>query len=89
MSLVPQTVNAVNIPVGAAGSIADARGMKAAFAPGAEGVQMATTIPATEKSEPLNFIAQRFLPATLVKQGLLEDSQVSSHAGSGIDCSPH
>lgn len=42
MSLVPQVVNAVNIPVIAAGGIADGRGMAAAFMLGAEAVQMGT-----------------------------------------------
>lgn len=45
--LVPQVVDAVKIPVVAAGGIADARGMVAAFALGAEGVQMGTRFVAT------------------------------------------
>jgi len=50
MSLVPQTVDAVRIPVVAAGGIADARGIAAAFALGAEGVQMGTAFLACEES---------------------------------------
>lgn len=42
MALVPQVVDAVNIPVIAAGGIADGRGMAAAFMLGAEGIQMGT-----------------------------------------------
>lgn len=42
MSLVPQIVDAVSIPVIAAGGIADARGVVAAFALGAQGVQIGT-----------------------------------------------
>lgn len=42
MSLVPQVVDSVNIPVIAAGGIADGRGMLAAFALGAVGVQIGT-----------------------------------------------
>lgn len=42
MALVPQVVDAVSIPVIAAGGIADGRGVVAAFALGAEGVQMGT-----------------------------------------------
>ena len=42
MALVPQTVDAVQIPVIAAGGIADARGFAAAFMLGAEAVQMGT-----------------------------------------------
>jgi enoyl-[acyl-carrier protein] reductase II len=42
MVLVPQLVDAVGIPVVAAGGIADGRGVAAAFALGAEGVQVGT-----------------------------------------------
>lgn len=47
MVLVPQVVDAVSIPVVAAGGIADARGLVAALALGAEGVQMGTRFVAT------------------------------------------
>ncbi len=49
MVLVPQIVNAVKIPVVAAGGIGDARGLVAAFALGAEGVQMGTRFLATRE----------------------------------------
>src|SRR5215472_11869828 len=42
MALVPQVVDAVKVPVIAAGGIADARGIVAAFALGAVGVQIGT-----------------------------------------------
>jgi len=42
MALVPQVVDAVSIPVIAAGGIGDARGVVAAFALGAQGVQIGT-----------------------------------------------
>ncbi len=42
MSLAPQVVDAVKVPVVAAGGIADGRGMAAAFMLGAEAVQMGT-----------------------------------------------
>ncbi len=42
MVLVPQVVDAISIPVVAAGGIADGRGVVAAFALGAEGVQVGT-----------------------------------------------
>jgi nitronate monooxygenase len=42
MALVPQVVDAVKVPVIAAGGIADARGIVAAFALGASAVQMGT-----------------------------------------------
>ena len=41
-ALVPQVVDAVKVPVIAAGGIADARGIAAAFALGAAGVQIGT-----------------------------------------------
>lgn len=42
MALVPQVVDAVSIPVIASGGIMDSRGIRAAFALGATGVQMGT-----------------------------------------------
>lgn len=42
IALVPQVMDAVQVPVIAAGSIADARGIAAAFALGASGVQIGT-----------------------------------------------
>ena len=50
MSLVPRVVEAVGAPVIAAGGIADARGVVAALALGAEGVQMGTVFLACEDS---------------------------------------
>ena len=49
-ALVPQVVDAVSIPVVAAGGIADGRQMFAAFALGAEAVQMGTRFAATFES---------------------------------------
>jgi len=49
-SLVPQVADAVSIPVVAAGGIADARGILAAFVLGAEGVQIGTAFLACEES---------------------------------------
>jgi enoyl-[acyl-carrier protein] reductase II len=48
-SLIPQVADAVTLPVVAAGGIVDARGLKAAFALGAEGVQMGTRFVAAEE----------------------------------------
>jgi nitronate monooxygenase len=50
MALVPQVVDAVKLPVVAAGGIGDARGIVAAIALGAEGVQMGTAFLACEES---------------------------------------
>ncbi len=50
MALVPQVVDAVKLPVVAAGGIGDGRGIMAAFALGAEGVQMGTAFLACEES---------------------------------------
>ncbi|MDZ7373291.1 MAG: nitronate monooxygenase [candidate division KSB1 bacterium] len=47
ITLVPQVVDAVSVPVIAAGGIADARGFVAALALGAEGVQVGTRFAAT------------------------------------------
>lgn len=49
-SLIPQVADAVKIPVIAAGGIADARGVKAAFALGANAVQIGTAFLATQQS---------------------------------------
>ena len=50
MVLVPQVVDAVNVPVIAAGGIADGRGMAAAFMLGAEGVQIGTRFVASRST---------------------------------------
>lgn len=49
MALIPQVSDAVNIPVIAAGGIADQRGILAAFALGAKGVQLGTVMLTTEE----------------------------------------
>ncbi|MBI4651776.1 enoyl-[acyl-carrier-protein] reductase FabK [Candidatus Desantisbacteria bacterium] len=49
MTIVPQVVDAVKIPVIAAGGIADGRGLAAAFALGARGVQIGTRFAATSE----------------------------------------
>jgi nitronate monooxygenase len=50
IALVPQAVDAVKLPVVAAGGIADARGIVAAFALGASGVQMGTVFLSCQES---------------------------------------
>ena len=49
MALLPQVTSAVNIPVIAAGGIADGRGIAAAYCLGASGVQMGTVFLASEE----------------------------------------
>jgi len=49
MSIVPQVVDAIDIPVIAAGGIADGRGFAAAFMLGAKGVQMGTRFVCAEE----------------------------------------
>lgn len=51
MALVPQIADAVEIPVIAAGGIADGRGIAAAFMLGAEGVQIGTRFVATTECQ--------------------------------------
>jgi enoyl-[acyl-carrier protein] reductase II len=63
MALVPQIVDAVKIPVIAAGGIADGRGMLAAFALGAEGVQIGTRFAATIESSAHELYKQKIVEA--------------------------
>lgn len=51
LCLIPQVVDAVEIPVIAAGGIADGRGMAACFALGAEGIQIGTRFICSEECE--------------------------------------
>ena len=62
MSLIPQIVDAVNIPVIAAGGIADSRGFVAALALGAQGVQIGTRFVAS-----LECIAHENYKAAILK----------------------
>jgi nitronate monooxygenase len=61
LALVPQVVDVVNVPVIAAGGIADGRGIAAAFALGASGVQIGTAYLFTPESliSPLHRAALR------------------------------
>ena len=62
-SLLPQVVDAVEIPVIAAGGIADSRGMRAAFALGAQGIQMGTRFLASEECRVIEEYKKRILKA--------------------------
>jgi enoyl-[acyl-carrier protein] reductase II len=63
MALVPAVCDAVSIPVVAAGGIADGRGMLAAFALGAEGVQCGTRFLTVEECTVADAYKQRILKA--------------------------
>lgn len=62
--LIPQVVDAVKIPVIAAGGIADGRGMAAAFALGAEGIQIGTRFAASVESSAHQNYKQAIVEAT-------------------------
>lgn len=63
MALVPQVCDTVSIPVIAAGGIADGRGMAAAFALGAEGVQVGTRFLTVEECGIADAYKQKVLAA--------------------------
>lgn len=63
MALVPQVVNAVNIPVIAAGGIADGRGLVAALALGAMGVQIGTRFMCADECEIHDNVKQMIIKA--------------------------
>ena len=64
MALVPQVVDAVNIPVIAAGGIGDGRGIAAAFMLGAQGVQMGTRFLVAKECDIPDTYKQRVLKAS-------------------------
>jgi enoyl-[acyl-carrier protein] reductase II len=64
MALVPQTVDAVKIPVLAAGSIVDGRGFAAALALGAQGIWMGTRFIASTEARAASQFKQRILAST-------------------------
>ncbi len=63
MALVPQVVDALNIPVIAAGGIADGRGVAAAFMLGAQGVQVGTRFLVAEECTVSEEYKERVLKA--------------------------
>jgi nitronate monooxygenase len=61
MALLPQVVDAVNVPVVAAGGVADGRGLVAALALGASGVLLGTRFVATRESMAPELYKKRLL----------------------------
>lgn len=64
MTLIPQIVDAVDIPVIAAGGIGDGRGLAAALSLGASGVQMGTRFIATQEGAFHENYKQKLIEAT-------------------------
>ena len=84
-SLLPQVVDAVNVPVIAAGGIADRRGFLAALNLGAEGVQMGTRFLATEEC-PISpeykrqIVASKDVDSTIIVNSSGKESRVLRNA---------
>ncbi|MEE1242997.1 enoyl-[acyl-carrier-protein] reductase FabK [Frisingicoccus sp.] len=74
MTLVPQVVRAVNIPVIAAGGIGDGHGVAAAFMLGAEGVQVGTRFLVADESQIHENYKERVIKAKDI------DSQVTGRS---------
>lgn len=64
LPLVPQVVDAVRVPVVAAGGVADGRGLAAALALGAAGIQMGTRFICTDECECHSAYKDKILRAT-------------------------
>lgn len=76
LALVPQVVDAVSVPVIAAGGIADGRGLLAALALGASGVMLGTRFVATRES-----MAPDFWKRALLERGSEETTLTSVLTG--------
>ncbi|MEW6757325.1 MAG: nitronate monooxygenase [Acidobacteriota bacterium] len=64
LPLIPQMVDALKIPVIAAGGVADGRGMAAAFALGAQGIQLGTALVVADESRAHENYKQAVLKAS-------------------------
>jgi enoyl-[acyl-carrier protein] reductase II len=96
MVLIPEVVGAVKIPVIAAGGIADGRGIAAALALGAAGVQIGTRFAATVESsahpafkqaivaaapDATMLAMRRLVPVRLIKNKFFRDVQAAEERG--------
>lgn len=81
MCLLPQVVDAVNIPVIAAGGIADGRGMAAAFMLGASAVQMGTRFVAAAES-----IVHQNFKDKIVKATDIDSTITGTSTGHPVRC---
>lgn len=63
-SIVPQMVDAVSMPVLAAGGVADVRGVRASFALGAEGVYVGTVLLPTLENRMADSVKQQIVDST-------------------------
>ncbi len=68
LALVPQVMDAVDVPVIAAGGIADGRGLAAALALGAAGIQMGTRFICTTECIAHDNYKQMILKARIVRR---------------------
>jgi enoyl-[acyl-carrier protein] reductase II len=73
LALIPQTVDAVECPVIGAGGIGDGRGVAAALALGAAGVQMGTVFLATEECEISQTFKEMLIAADATDAGLFRE----------------
>lgn len=101
MVLIPQIVDAVNIPVIAAGGIGDGRGMAAALVLGAEGTQMGTRFVTADESIVHEKYKERILkakdidtvitgqsnghPVRCLRNEMTKEYQKLEHAGAGFE----
>lgn len=76
---VPQVIDALNIPVVAAGGFCDARGLVAALALGAEGMAMGTRFLVTKESPVPDHIKQLYLEAS-------DHNTILTPYGTGVRC---
>jgi enoyl-[acyl-carrier protein] reductase II len=100
MVLIPAVVNAVKIPVIAAGGIANGRQMLAAMVMGAEGVQMGSRFVASEEaSSHLNFknavinsqegetmlTLKQLTPVRMMKNKFFSEVQAAEYRGASVE----